>query len=645
MVACKGNRAVAILPAVKPLGVFLLAGILAAPWAVGQDVVETGSYHLLVAQLLTEEGDYRGALDSFEAAIALAPDDAYTRLEYGRLLLRLGRSQEAVAQATVAKQVAPQLDDVLLFYSEALMRLAQEDPDALEKARQALEEIRARQPGNIEAMVTLGQIYLGESRPEEAAAVFRDLLSRRPGNRMVFSLLIDSLMRAGQPEQAEQAMKDALEVDPGFTRVRLSLAQAQSERGDHASAVKTLEGGPKDVLVDPEVRRRLAFELHQSGQYSRALQLVEEMLEEEPGYYPNRYLQALGLAALGREDEAIVVTRDLLESHPMNLDLGILLARLLESRQDPEAAEETLRAMERRLRSAGQVEDANQARIQRGLVLVRQTRWDKVVGLFEPLIGREVPLSDVDMAMILVEALVRSDRPEEALEVLSRIEPGTLAQRRGWARQAEILLGLGRDREAEQLLARLAERGTLEDLTLLAEVYQTHERYEESIPALERALELDPGSTSLLFWLAAAHERSGKKRQAEDLLQQVLDIDPQFAPALNYLGYMWAEAGENLEQALALVQQAVELEPENGAFNDSLGWAHFQLGQYEEARGFLEKAASLVGDDAVVFEHLGDLYVALGSPDKARIYYERALDLEDENSAAVRDKLNRLAPP
>jgi tetratricopeptide (TPR) repeat protein len=494
-------------------------------------------------------------------------------------------------------------------------------------------------------MVTLGQIYLGESRPEEAAAVFKDLLSRRSGNRMVFSLLIDSLMRADQPEQAEQVMRDALEVDPGFTRARLSLAQAQSERGDHASAVTTLEAGPKEVLADPEVRRRLAFELHQSGQYSRALQLVEEMLAEEPGYFPNRYLQALGLAALGREDEAILITRDLLESHPMNLDLGILLARLLESRQEPEAAEETLRALERRLRSAGQLEDANQARIQRGLMLSRQARWNKVVGLFEPLMGREVPLSDVDMAMILVEALVRSDRPEEALDILSRIEPGTLAQRRGWARQAEILFGLGRDREAEQLLGRLEERGTLDDLTLLAEVYQAQERYEESIPALERALELEPGSTSLLFWLAAANERSGKKRQAEDLLQQLLTIDPQFAPALNYLGYMWAEAGENLEQALAMVQQAVALEPENGAFNDSLGWAHFQLGQYEEARGFLEKAASLVGDDPVVFEHLGDLYVALGSPDKARKYYERALDLEAENADAVRDKLNRLTTP
>ena len=645
MVACKGNRAVAILPAVKPRWMFLLAGLLMAPWAAGEGVEAAPSYHLLVAQLLTEEGDYRGALESFETAIAGAPDDVYARLEYGRLLLRLGRSQEAVAQATVAREAAPELDDVLLFYSEAQMRLAQEDPAALEKARQALEEIRARQPDNIEAMVTLGQIYLGESRPDEAAAVFKDLLSRRSGNRMVFSLLIDSLMRADRPAQAEKAMQEVLDVDPGFTRARLSLAQAQSERGDHASAAKTLEEGPKEVLTDPEVRRRLAFELHQSGQYARALQLVDEMLTEDPGYFPNRYLQAMSLAAMGREDEAIVITRDLLRNHPMNLDLGVLLARLLESRQEPQAAEETLRAMERRLRSDGQIEAANQARVRRGLMLMRQAKWDKVVGLFEPLIGRQVPPGDMDMAMILVEALVRADRHDEALQLLARIEPDTPAERRGWARQAEILFDLGRNREAEEVLSRLAAEGTLDDLTLLAEVYQSGQRYEESIPVLERALELDPDSTSLLFWLAAANERSGKKRQAEDVLQQLLAIDPNFAPALNYLGYMWAEAGENLERALLLVQQAVDIEPDNGAFIDSLGWAHFQLGQYEEARGFLERAASLVGDDPVVYEHLGDLYVVLGRLEQAREVYERALDLEADNAAVVRGKLDRLAQP
>ncbi len=616
-----------------------------ASWAAGEGLDATPSYHLLVAQLLTEEGDYRGALESFETAIAGAPNDVYARLEYGRLLLRLGRSQEAVAQATVAREAAPELDDVLLFYSEAQMRLAQEDPAALEKARQALEEIRARQPDNIEAMVTLGQIYLGESRPDEAAAVFKDLLSRRSGNRMVFSLLIDSLMRADRPAQAEKAMQEVLDVDPGFTRARLSLAQAQSERGDHASAARTLEEGPNEVLTDPEVRRRLAFELHQSGQYARALQLVEEMLTEDPGYFPNRYLQAMSLAAMGREDEAIVVTRDLLRDHPMNLDLGVLLARLLESRQEPQAAEETLRAMERRLRSDGQIAAANQARVERGLMLMRQAKWDKVVGLFQPLIGRQVAPGDMDMVLILVEALVRADRHDEALQLLARIEPDTPAERRGWARQAEIFFDLGRDREAEEVLSRLAAEGTLDDLTLLAEVYQSRQRYDESIPVLERALELDPDSTSLLFWLAAANERSGKKRQAEDVLQQLLAIDRDFAPALNYLGYMWAEAGENLERALLLVQQAVDIEPDNGAFVDSLGWVHFQLGQYEEARGFLERAASLVGDDPEVYEHLGDLYVVLGRLEEAREVYQRALDLEADNAAVVRGKLDRLAQP
>ena len=645
MVACKGSVPVAILPAVKRLWIFLVAGYLIGPLAAGESVDSEGSYHLLIAQLLAEEGDFRGALESFEAAITLAPDDVYARLEYGRLLLRLGRSQEAVAQAEAARGLEPYLDDVLLFYSEAQMRLAQDDPDALEKARQALEEIRARQPGNIEAMVTLGQIYLGESRPDEAAAVFRDLLSRRSGNRMVHSLLIDSLMRAGQPAEAERAMQAALKLDPGFTRARLSLAQAQSERGDHAGAVRTLEASPAGVSDEPEIRRRLAFELHQAGEYSRSLELVEEMLLEDPVDYPSRYLKALSLAALGREDEAIVVARDLLKSQPMNLDLGVLLAGLQESRQEPEAAEETLRALERRLRSAGRIEEANEARVQRGLSLMRRGDWDGVVKLFEPLLGREIGVGDVDMALILVEALVRSERQREALEVLSRIEPGTPAERRGWARQAEILFDLGQVSEAERILSRLLEAASLDDLTLVAEVYQSRQRYKDAVPVLQRALELNPGSTSLLFWLAAANERSGNRAEAEELLQRVLDLDPEFAPALNYLGYMWAEAGENLEEALALVQQAVELEPDNGAFVDSLGWAHFQLGQYEEARAFLERAAALVGEDPVVLEHLGDLYVALGRLEQAREVYERALDLEAENAASVRDKLDGLAQP
>ena len=105
---------------------------------------------------------------------------------------------------------------------------------------------------------------------------------------------------------------------------------------------------------------------------------------------------------------------------------------------------------------------------------------------------------------------------------------------------------------------------------------------------------------------------------------------------------MWAEEGRNLDRALEMVQRAVALEPDNGAYVDSLGWTHFQLGQFAEAQGHLERAAVLVGEDPVVFEHLGDLYLAIGESGKAREVYERSLALEGENVEEVRRKLTDL---
>ena len=105
---------------------------------------------------------------------------------------------------------------------------------------------------------------------------------------------------------------------------------------------------------------------------------------------------------------------------------------------------------------------------------------------------------------------------------------------------------------------------------------------------------------------------------------------------------MWAENGENLDRALDLIARAVSLDPENGAYIDSLGWAHFQLGQFHEAKSYLERASRLVPADAVILEHLGDLYRTLGDEFEARRVYELAVQLEAENLDQVRDKLVEL---
>ena len=111
---------------------------------------------------------------------------------------------------------------------------------------------------------------------------------------------------------------------------------------------------------------------------------------------------------------------------------------------------------------------------------------------------------------------------------------------------------------------------------------------------------------------------------------------------MNYLGYMWADNGENLEQALELVRRAVALEPDNGAYVDSLGWALFRLGEFEAARSQLERAQQLVPEDSTILEHLGDVYVALGDTRRAREVYENALAINDEeNVEAVRPQAGR----
>jgi len=107
-------------------------------------------------------------------------------------------------------------------------------------------------------------------------------------------------------------------------------------------------------------------------------------------------------------------------------------------------------------------------------------------------------------------------------------------------------------------------------------------------------------------------------------------MNPRHAQARNYLGYSWAERGINLDKALEHIQKALEIDPENGAYIDSLGWVYFQQGEYVRAREELKKAIKLM-KDSVIYEHLGDTYNKLGETRRALDAYRKALQLDKEN--------------
>jgi tetratricopeptide (TPR) repeat protein len=150
--------------------------------------------------------------------------------------------------------------------------------------------------------------------------------------------------------------------------------------------------------------------------------------------------------------------------------------------------------------------------------------------------------------------------------------------------------------------------------------------------------------TALFFFqVGTAYERHKDFKQAENYFRQSLKLAPDFAEALNYLGYMWAERGENLTEAKEMIEKAVKQEPENAAFLDSMAWVLFKLNQPKAALEYQLKALKHQKEpDATLHDHLGDIYAALKQPEQARAQWEQALAIEP--SEAIQKKLKAATP-
>ena len=137
-------------------------------------------------------------------------------------------------------------------------------------------------------------------------------------------------------------------------------------------------------------------------------------------------------------------------------------------------------------------------------------------------------------------------------------------------------------------------------------------------------------------------ERLKRWPEAEADFKRVLEFVPDDVDTLNYLGYTWVDRGENLEEAFDMIERALEQAPNSGAITDSLGWAHYKLGNYVEAKNYLEDAVALSPSSATIIDHLGDVYWQLGRKREAGLQWQRALLFEptDEEKSNIDVKLN-----
>ena len=178
----------------------------------------------------------------------------------------------------------------------------------------------------------------------------------------------------------------------------------------------------------------------------------------------------------------------------------------------------------------------------------------------------------------------------------------------------------------------------------LADMYADAGRVDDAVKLLDRASERIPKDASLPFQQGSILEKAARFADAERAFQRALELDPDNADALNYLGYMLADRGQRLDDAVRFVTRALELDPNNPSYLDSLGWAQFKRGDLAPAEQNLTRAAAALPRNSVIQDHLGDLLARLGRTKDAASAWTRALegDGDDLKRANVEKKIRDI---
>lgn len=182
---------------------------------------------------------------------------------------------------------------------------------------------------------------------------------------------------------------------------------------------------------------------------------------------------------------------------------------------------------------------------------------------------------------------------------------------------------------ALRLAREAAATGDSDAKITLADLLRVNEKFAESAEVLNGVIGPNP-DWRLLYARGVAYDRAGRWADGERDLKAALALKPDDAELLNYLGYSWIDRGENLKEALAMVQKAVGQNPRSGAMVDSLGWAYYRLGDYKKAVELLENAVELEAGDPDINNHLGDAYWRVGRRDEAEFQWRRVLTLAPE---------------
>jgi tetratricopeptide (TPR) repeat protein len=468
--------------------------------------------------------------------------------------------------------------------------LIQQDdfPQAIDVLKDAIKA----NPNNAEPYQQLAFIYTRYlKRTDQAIDYANRAIALNPRDAEGYQRLVEIELAAGQERRALEALDRALRVhssDPNFWMrlgklyvAILFKSDAQPKRDELKKTNEIFKKAAENAGDDPGILKDVADYYAASQQLKEAIPLYLRVLELQPDDANAREKLATGFVLTNQRDKAVEMLEQIIKEHPEKYQPYDLLAQVL----DEEA---------RSLQRANHFEEA-------------KVKFAKVAANYEQslLINPNHAGTYVRLAELLLGALRDPDRAVKLLAEARRRFPGA----------PEIVYYLAiAQREAKQSQQAVAT-------------------FEEALHEAQLEEDNDFVNAKFYFNYGAAAEQAGLYDKAADLLRKSIALDPATsAEACNYLGYMWADHNMNLDEAETMIRRALESEPNNASYLDSLGWVEFRKGQFDQALEYLLRAAKAAErEDPVVFEHIGDAYLKLNRTREALEAWQKALALDPKN--------------
>ncbi len=614
-------------------------------------------YHQFAQQFMRPEYVER-AIEEYNAALAADPGSALIRVELINLYAGANRLDDAVAVAEEVFAENPGNVEVRRLLGRIYHSYASKGPqgvvdtELLQKAVEQFERLVELEPDNPENHVGVGTLYRATEELEKAEQSLKRAVELDPGQTDAKVELAYLLLQAGKMRDGITALEEV--VNSGGDDVRnleaLAAAYEQVGRFRDAAAVyarilqtrSAQSTGNEDVL---RVLQRLADSLFLSRQFGAALKNYEALLAVDPG--KAEYLLRISQIERSRENfpkawEALERAREL---EPESLPVQLQAINLFQAQG---RTEEAVNAISASLESTRRAEYPRSERGQRAMLLERlgllKRDLDDTQGAIAAFqeIGDLVPESKPHVAAQIVETW-RSARDYPRAEQEARKAVGEFGQDFTLVELlASILADRGKTKESIQVIGELLtnEPSDIDVLLAMAQTYARARQFETASKTIDRAsklVETDRGRISVLFAYGSLYERAKEFDRAESKFRELLEIDPNNADALNYLGYMFADRSVHLDEAHDLIQRALDIEPDNGAFLDSLGWVYYRQNKLDLAVKFLERSLRQYRNDPIIHSHLGDVYFKQGRVESAKEHWRRGLEEWKRSAPAERD--------